>query len=144
MASKPPTRRQQKLMSLIKETVSDIIQNRLNDPRIEGFVTVTEVNVSPDGRNADIFLSVMASDEVIERRTHIAIKHATKHIQSLLAERMTTRFVPILRLLKDEKIKKTLETLRVIEEAAREYREKDAAREDAAREDIDESDEDIE
>jgi ribosome-binding factor A len=139
MPSKPPTRRQQKIMSLIKEAVSDIIQNRLNDPRIEGFVTVTEVDVSPDTRHADIFLSVMAADETTERRTHIAIQHATKHIQSLLAERMTTRFVPILRLLKDEKIKKTLDTLRVIEEAAQEYREKDAARQDT-----DESQEDTE
>ena len=116
-----------------------VIQNRLNDPRIEGFVTVTQVDVSPDIRNADIFLSVMAADEIIERRTHIAIQHATKHIQSLLAERMTTRFVPILRLLKDEKVRKTLDTLRVIEEAAQEYREKDAARQDT-----DESQEDTE
>jgi ribosome-binding factor A len=139
MPSKPLTRRQEKIKSLIKVTVSDIIQNRLNDPRIEGFVTVTEVDVSPDVRNADIYLSVMASTETIERRTHIAIQHATKHIQSLLAERMTTRFVPILRLLKDEKIKKTLDTLRVIEEAAQEYREKDAARQDT-----DESQEDTE
>jgi ribosome-binding factor A len=139
MPSKPPTRRQLKFMSLIKEAVSDIIMNRLSDPRIEGFVTVTEVNVSPDIRNADIYLSVMAADEVIEKRTHIAIRHATKHIQSMLAERMTTRFCPILRLLKDEKIKKTLDTLRVIEEAAQEYREKDSVREDT-----DENQEDIE
>lgn len=139
MPSKPPTRRQQKIKRIIKEAVSDIIQNRLNDPRIEGFVTVTQVDVSPDTRNADIYLSVMAADETIEKRTLIAIQHATKHIQSLLAERMTTRFVPILRLLKDEKIKKTLDTLRVIEEAAQEYREKDAARQDT-----DESQEDTE
>ena len=139
MPSKPLTRRQEKIKSLIKVTVSDIIQNRLNDPRIEGFVTVTQVDVSPDIRNADIFLSVMAADEIIERRTHIAIQHATKHIQSLLAERMTTRFVPILRLLKDEKVRKTLDTLRVIEEAAQEYREKDAAQQDT-----DESQEDTE
>ena len=41
--------------------------------------------------------------------------------------------------LKDEKIKKTLDTLRVIEEAAQEYREKDSVREDT-----DENQEDIE
>ena len=146
MPTKPPTRRQQKMMSLIKEQLSDIIQNRLNDPRIEGFVTITEVNLSPDIRNADVYLSVMAADEIIEKRTHIAIRHATKHIQSLLAERMTTRFVPILRLLKDEKIKKTLETLRVIEEAAQEYREKDGQLPDLdeSQDDIDQNQEDTE
>jgi ribosome-binding factor A len=139
MPTKPPTRRQQKVMSFIKQALSDIIQNQLSDPRIEGFVTITEVDVSPDIRNADVYISVMAKDETIEKRTHIAIQHATKHIQSLLAERMTTRFVPILRLLKDEKVKKTLDTLRVIEEAAQEYREKDALQKE-----IDENQEDIE
>lgn len=118
------------MKSLIKEVVSDIIHTRLNDPRIEGFVTVTEVDVSPDMRNADIYISVMAGDQVIEKRTHIAIEHATGHIQSMLAEILTTRFVPILRFLKDEKIKKTLDTLRIIEEAAMEYREKDASKQD--------------
>jgi len=131
MSSKPPTRRQQKINRIIKEAVSDIIQNRLSDPRIEGFVTVTEVDVTPDIRNADVYLSIMAADETVERRTLTAVQHATKHIQSLLAERMTTRFVPILRLLKDEKIKKTMDTLRLIEEAAQEYRQKDESDQDS-------------
>ena len=131
MATKPPTRRQQKIKRIIKEAVSDIIQNRLSDPRIEGFVTVTEVDVSPDIRNADIYLSVMAADETTEKLTLIAVQHATKHIRSMLAERMTTRFVPELRLHKDEKIKKTIDTLRIIEEAAQEYRVKDEAIQDS-------------
>ena len=122
MPSKPPTRRQEKVQRIIKEAVSDIILNHLNDPRIEGLITVTEVEVSPDIRNADIFISVMAADEKAAKKTFDAVNHATKHIQSLLAERMTTRFTPLLRFLKDEKLKKTLETLRLIEEAAKEYR----------------------
>jgi len=81
-----------------------------------------------------VFLSVLAADEATERCTLTAVQHATKHIQSILAERMTTRFVPILRLLKDEKMKKTLDTLKVIEQAAQEYRQKD--------QDLDESDQD--
>jgi len=125
MSSKPPSRRQEKIKRIIKEAVSDIIQNRLNDPRIEGFVTVTEIDVSSDIRNADISISIMAADEATEKKTFLAIKHASTHIQSMLAERMTTRFTPILRFIKDEKMKKTLETLRVIEEAASEFREKD-------------------
>lgn len=133
-------------MSFIKQALSDIIQNRLNDPRIEGFVTITEVDLSPDNRNADIYISVMSPNDATENRTQIAIRHATKHIQSLLAERMTTRFVPILRLLKDEKIKKTLDTLRIIEEAAKEYRDKDAELDgsDEFYEDVDGSQEDTE
>ena len=130
MSSKPPSRRQEKIKRIIKEAVSDIIQNRLNDPRIEGFVTVTEIEVSSDIRNADISISILAVDEATAKKTFIAIKHASTHIQSMLAERMTTRFTPILRFIKDEKMKKTLETLRIIEEAASEFKEKDALEDD--------------
>jgi ribosome-binding factor A len=129
MASKPPSRRQEKLKRIIKEAVSDIIQNRLNDPRIDGFVTITEIEVSSDIRKADISISILAVDEATSNKTFIAIKHASTHIQSMLAERMTTRFTPILRFTKDEKMKKTLETLRIIEEAASEFKEKDALEE---------------
>ena len=123
-----PSRRQEKICRVIKEAVSDIIQNRLSDPRIEGFVTVTEVDVSPDLKNADVFLSIMASEPKIAARTFTAITHATGHIQTEVGRRMTTKFFPKLTFKEDTKVKKTLETLKLIDEAAKEFHEKDAQR----------------
>ena len=89
-----PSRRQEKVARVIRESVSDTIANRLNDPRIEGFVSVTEVDMSPDLRNAYVFLSVMADDDTVRRRTFRAIEHATKYIQARLSHRMTSKFCP--------------------------------------------------
>jgi len=110
----------------VRESVSDTIANRLNDPRIEGFVSVTEVDVSADLRNADVFLSIITDDEAVRRRTFMAIEHAAKHIRVQLSQRMTSKFCPRLNFREDSRIKNTLETFKIIEEAAREFKEKDA------------------
>ncbi len=122
------SRRQEKVARVIRESVSDTIANRLNDPRIEGFVSVTEIDMSPDLRNAYVFLSVMADDDRKRRRTFTAIEHATKFIQSRLSHRMTSKFCPHLNFREDTKMKNTLETLRMIDEATKEIEEKDAQR----------------
>ena len=119
-----PSRRQEKVARVVRESVSDTIANRLNDPRIEGLVSVTEVDVSPDLRNAFIFLSVMSADNSARRKTFTAIEHATKHIQTRLGHRMTSKFCPRLHFREDTKIKNTLETLRIIDEATKEIQEK--------------------
>ena len=119
-----PSRRQEKVARVVRESVSDTIANRLNDPRIEGFVSITEVDVSPDLRNAFVFLSVMSGDNAARRKTFAAIEHATKHIQARLSHRITSKFCPRLHFREDIKIKNTLETLRIIDEATKEIQEK--------------------
>ncbi len=111
---------------MIRDTVSDVIQNRLSDPRITGLISVTEVDISPDLRNAIVYLSIMAENDVAARKTFKAIQHATSHIRSMLGDKLTTRFLPALTFYEDTKLKKTLEVLDVIEQAAAEYKQKDA------------------
>ncbi|MHC5060568.1 MAG: 30S ribosome-binding factor RbfA [Planctomycetota bacterium] len=121
-----PSRRQEKVARIVRESVSDTVANRLSDPRIEGFVSVTEVDMSPDLRNAYVFLSIMADNDTVRRRTFSAIEHATRHIQARLSHRMTSKFCPHLHFREDTKMKKTLETLKLIDEATREIKEKEA------------------
>ena len=50
----------------IKEILGDAITTELKDPRI-GFVTVTDVDTSPDLRAARVYVSVLGSEEERER-----------------------------------------------------------------------------
>ena len=70
------TRRQEKVARAVKEAVSDAIANHLNDPRIEGFVSVTRVDIALDLRNADVYLSIFGKDDTVQNRTFAAITHA--------------------------------------------------------------------
>lgn len=115
---------------VIREIVSDAILNHLNDPRITGFVSVTRVDVMADMRSADVFLSVMASTDSARKRTHEAVVHARPRIQSILADAMESKFCPTLRFHEDEQFRKTLGTMRLIDEVASEHQRKDAPLED--------------
>lgn len=115
------TRRVAKVASVIREVVSDAIANRLSDPRISPFSSITRVDVSGDLRYATVFVSVMG-DPAIARKTMAGLEHATGHVQNLLAGKLNTRQCPYLRFRLDESIKKGIETVRLIDQTMAEER----------------------
>jgi ribosome-binding factor A len=121
-----PTRRQEKVARVVKEAISDAIANHLNDPRIEGLVSVTRVEVAADLRSAYVYLSIFGKDEAAQNKTFSAIQHARRRLQSLLAGKLQCKFCPVLHFHRDEKFKKTLETMRLIDQAASEWKQKDS------------------
>ena len=54
-------KRLERVNQLIKEEVSVLLQRELKDPRL-GFVTVTEVDVTPDLKYAKVYVSVLGRD----------------------------------------------------------------------------------
>ena len=122
------TRRQEKVARVVKETISDVITQHLSDPRIEGLVSVTRVEMTPDLRNADVYLSIMGSRS--EEMTFEAIQHARHRIQSYVGDAVQSKFCPVLHFRRDEKFKKTLEVMQVIEQARAEYEQSEMDRKD--------------
>ena len=114
------------MASLVKEVVSEAITHHLSDPRIEGFVSVTRVEMGTDLRNADVYLSIFGSDATAQKKTFRAIEHAQPRIQSMVAGRLQSKFCPVLHFHMDEKFKNTLDIMRLIDRAVDEYKDKDA------------------
>ena len=121
-----PTRRQEKVARTVREAVSDAIANRLNDPRIEALVSVTKVEVAADLRSAEVFLSVFGGNDSANNRTFVAVEHARSRIRSLVGNRLGIKFCPILRFHRDEVFRKTLETMRLIDQVSNELKNKDS------------------
>ena len=124
------TRRQEKVARVVKEAVSDAIAHHLSDPRIDGFVSVTRVDMAPDLRNADVYVSIFGKNQAAQNKTFAAITHAKSRIQSLLAGKMQSKFCPVLHFYRDENFKQTLETMKLIDQAAREFEERDSDNKD--------------
>ncbi len=116
------TRRQEKVARVIKEAVSDAIAHHLSDPRIEGFVSVMRVELTPDLRNASVYLSIFGKDQASQKKTFAAITHARSRIQALVAGWLQSKFCPVLHFYTDEKFKRTLETMELIDRAAEELK----------------------
>ncbi len=90
--SKPAFKRSERVGDQMKHEIADILMRKIKDPRI-GFVTVTDVALSDDLRNAKIFVSVYGS--VAERRETIAgLESAASFIRAELGSRMRMKFVP--------------------------------------------------
>jgi len=134
------TRRQQKIASVIQQVVSGAIMHHLNDPRIEGFISVTRVEVAADLRSADVYLSIFG-ERSVQNKTFAAINSASGRIQAFLADELESKFCPVLRFHQDEKFKKTLQTMQLIEQAAQEYRAKEPIDEPAEPDELEEPDE---
>jgi len=94
--------RVEKVKEFIKQEVSKIIINELKDPRI-GFVTVTQVDVTGDLRNAKIYVSLMGSDEQ-KAATWAGLQKALGYIRSEIGKRIRLRFTPELSFHLDESL----------------------------------------
>jgi len=115
------TRRQEKVAHVVRKAVSDAITNHLNDPRIEGLVSVTKVEMAADLRRADVYISILGKNETTQNRAFATIERAKSRIQSLMAGKLYSKFCPVLYFHKDEKFKKTMETMRLIDQAVSEF-----------------------
>src|SRR5512141_2706241 len=51
-----------RLDELLREEINDVIRREVDDPRI-GFLTITDVEVSPDLSHANVWVSVIGSAE---------------------------------------------------------------------------------
>jgi ribosome-binding factor A len=133
------TRRQEKVARIVKQVVSDAIANYLSDPRITGFVTVTRVEMATDLRAANVYLSILETktttlnrDTTDDRagdqhgKTFDAINHAKSRIQAMLANKLQSKFCPVLRFRTDKQLKNTLDTINLIDRAVGEIEGKDA------------------
>lgn len=69
------------------------IANKVNDPRIPDVLTVTEIKLAPDTRNATVFVSVYGSDEKKEKAL-LALNRATSFIQKCIASRISIKHFP--------------------------------------------------
>jgi ribosome-binding factor A len=82
----------------IKEVLASEIE-RLKDPGI-GFVTITDVDMSPDLRNATVFYTVYGGD-VDRAATRDGLRRATKHLRTAVAHEVRLRFAPTIEFAED-------------------------------------------
>ncbi|MCA9042001.1 MAG: 30S ribosome-binding factor RbfA [Planctomycetaceae bacterium] len=108
------SRRIEKLAQAIKEQVSTTILLHLRDPRVKN-VTVLGVEVAPDVRSATILVSIMGNEKEQALCMH-GLESARGFLQSKVADRIQTRYTPILKFKLDEGIKKSFEAERILKE----------------------------
>ena len=82
----------EKLQELIKQEMSKMLLREIKDPRI-GFVTVTEVEMTGDLREAKIYVSIMGGEEKIKESLE-GLQSALGFIRREIGQRVRLRFTP--------------------------------------------------
>lgn len=101
---------------IIRDIVSDAICNRISDPRVSRFTSITRVELSPDMRQANVYVSVMGTP--IEGETTMkGLESARGMIQTRVAKNLDMRQSPMIRLILDLSLKKGAEILTLIQES---------------------------
>jgi ribosome-binding factor A len=100
------TRRQRQVAELLHEEISLLIQRRARDPRL-GFVTLTDVEVSPDLRVAHVYVSVLGDPDEV-KQTLEALDHATSFFRRELGNTLSLRYIPSLDFRLDDSLQRAL------------------------------------
>ena len=75
-----------KVAEQIKVVVAQMLERRIKDPRL-GFVTVTDVRVTGDGREATVFYTVLG-DAAARTESAIALESATGLLRSTVGKQL--------------------------------------------------------
>ena len=109
------THRIQRLNSLLRHEISELLQRQVKDPRLGSFVTVTEVSISPDLRQARIFVSRIGSEEE-KQETLSALASASSFFRRELTRRLRLRRIPELSFQWDDSIERGVHLLKLIDQ----------------------------
>jgi ribosome-binding factor A len=103
-----------RVSEVVREVAAEAILFELRDPRIKN-VTVTRAEVAADLQHAKVYVSIMGSEKDQKLALH-GLESSAGFVQSRLAKRLTSRYVPHVTFVLDEGVKKSLEIARILRE----------------------------
>jgi ribosome-binding factor A len=91
--------RTRRLAERIAVIVAELLERRIKDPRL-GFVTVTEVRLTSDWREATVYYTVLGTPEE-QAETAVALRSATGTIRSEVGRLIGLRHTPSIEFVPD-------------------------------------------
>jgi ribosome-binding factor A len=92
-------RRAEKVADLLREEITQIVGYELEDPRLES-VTVTDVRVSDNLRDARVYVTVSGDDKEA-REALAALRHAAQYVRKQLILALDLAHAPELHFVRD-------------------------------------------
>lgn len=117
------SRRQRQVAELLHEEISQLIQHQTRDPRL-GFVTVTDVEVSPDLRLASIYVTTLG-DETDIQNTLEGLASAAGYFRRQLGQSLSLRYVPKLTFKLDTSLEYGMRIDRLLDKIKEEQNDQD-------------------
>ena len=92
-------RRPERFAEALREEIAEVVGFELDDPRVES-VTVTEVVVSANMRDAKVFTFIQGSDAEVQEALK-TLRHASTFVRQQVAMNLNLRHAPHLHFVRD-------------------------------------------
>ena len=88
-------RRMERVNGLLREEIAALLASQVNDPRLRGIITITQVRAASDLRSARVYVSVMGA-EAVRQEALAGIQSSASYLRRELRSRVSLRHVPFL------------------------------------------------
>ncbi len=111
--------RTDRLNSLLKEVISDVIRKDVRNPHVKGLITVTRVEITKDLHYAKVYISVIGSEE--EKAESLkALQTAAGFIAVNSSKKVVMRYFPELTFKLDDSVDKHMRIEKILGEISHE------------------------
>ena len=97
--------RNERVRKTLMKEIADIIQKELRDSRINGVISITDVEMSHDNSFAKVYYSVLAGEQD-KANTIKAITENTSKVRYEVGKRIRLRVTPELRFIPDDSLER--------------------------------------
>lgn len=112
-------KRTDRLNSLLKEVIADVIRLQVRNPHVTSLVTVTRVQITKDLRHAKVFISVIGTEQE-KAETLAALQSAAGFIAVNSAQQVVMRYFPELTFKLDDSVDKHMRIEKLLGEIHKE------------------------
>lgn len=98
-------KRTDRLNSLLKEVISEVIKRDVRNPHVAELITVTRVEITKDLHYAKVYISVIGTDEQ-KKETLTALQSAAGFIAVNSSQKVVMRYFPELTFKLDDSVEK--------------------------------------
>ena len=121
----------ERVNSLMRQEISEILQREVKDPRLSSSVTITGVETAPDMRHAKIYVSRIVGSEEEKQETLKALESAAGFLRRELADKLRLRHIPDLTFEWDSSIERGTYLLDLLDKVAEESAGKGKGKEES-------------
>ena len=110
--------RSQRVVEQIRRELAELIRLEVKDPRV-GFITLTDVEITPDYAHAKVFFTSMLGEEKVPEML-IGLRRASGFLRRELGRRVRIHTTPELHFVYDKSVEEGSRMSRLIDEVVRE------------------------
>ncbi|MFA6915711.1 MAG: 30S ribosome-binding factor RbfA [Parachlamydiales bacterium] len=121
-----PVKRTDRLNSLLKEVIDEVIRRDVKNPYVNELMTVTRVDITKDLHYAKVYISVIGSTVEKENTIH-ALQSAAGFIAVHASKKVVMRYFPSLTFHLDDSVEKQMRMAQLMNKISDERRAREEA-----------------